>query len=443
MTLRGYFPLPPSKPRASPTNKLGFSSGDRRNRYGRPPPAVSQKVRMPRGTTKLLTHGTFEANSFDADQEARCSNVVSSSDFKDAIWPWWCRLQRDQSGTALKKDSYLLISCRIFKLLLGSRGIPDQKLLESAELDWQTEMLLVDPLATKISQRHFYRSMFQIADMWALSNDIDELCTFLGELFVKIQRTVGFHFPRSDKEDCFSIFSGNNRSTSSLKSFPSQFESLYMVEESNRWPDQQQGKTGFSFGLRRPIPLPDTSSFPGPTSYKPKYTSIASVDPKGSPGKHGAAFGCGPKSWTDSMAFASMAGHAGFLNPPYDIGWPTLRDDDGERPPLSFWRPTPIKPRRRTKSQKYYDQRNERRTTEVRAQSKARKLAKSFPRYKAISELKLHRQNKLHDTATLNKFADDTTNAELWAHDILADSEAQKLLLKIKKNPSFGVLPVS
>ena len=352
-------------------HKRVTSPGDHGSMYNnriRARPPETPKIRLPKGHLKPLEEGTFEAKHFDSDQQHRCRNAIQSAEFKDAVWPWWCRLKRDKSGTALTRDSYLLISCRIFKILLGPSKINDQKLVQAAELDWQIDMLMDDPTSEIMAQRQFYRSMFLIADVWASTNELDDLCAFLGVLYVQLQQTVGFHRSRRNSDENYGIY--DNHLQKSMSSVHSSLSVRSLVlpinhneNDSNRWPNVDRGRS-YSFGLRCPMPQADVSSYPGPNAYLPKFESISSpyAKGKGYPGAKGASFSGGPKSWTRSMAFAAMSGHAGILNPPHYSGWPTPRKDDTEMQPPSFWRPTSTKAPERTKTQKYYDNRVEEKT---------------------------------------------------------------------------------
>ena len=78
--------------------------------------------------------------------------------------------------------------------------------MQAAELDWQIDMLMDDPTSEIMAQRQFYRSMFVIADVWALTNELDDLCAFLGVLYVQLQQTVGFHRSRRNNDENYGIY---------------------------------------------------------------------------------------------------------------------------------------------------------------------------------------------------------------------------------------------
>jgi hypothetical protein len=227
----------------------------------------------------------------------------------------------------------------------------------------------------------------------------------------------------------------------------------------------------YSFGLRRPISASkDFETYPGPNQYKPIYTFLShGSNRKEQAGSHGASFGSGPKSFMNSMAFASIAGHVGFLNPPDPSGWPSPRredrdddyhasqnmfgsnssnkkgktfnfmdDDDDNSNDISFSN------NRKLQNIKKYHQQTKMpigspiKTGPFQKRGLSAKTRKAyFTEKRLMDELKELRKFKLKETPTLSKFSENTTDVEYWAKRELSNSFAKDILAKIKKNPNY------
>ena len=199
MSLRGYCPL--QKKRGSGKEASGATFVRKKNPFEKDRNVYARKIRMPRGSTRTIDEevDALEAESFDDSEMSHCIHVIQSTAFKDVVWPWWCRLQKDRSGTTATKDSYMSLSCNVLDYLVGSGEIPPEALEAASLLDWKVETEDEENMVVFMSQRLFSISMFRIAYLWSPTSDkIADLVQFLGELYVKINKRYGF-FPTSNE----------------------------------------------------------------------------------------------------------------------------------------------------------------------------------------------------------------------------------------------------
>ena len=199
MSLRGYCPL--QKKRGSGKEASGTTFVRKKNPFEKDRNVYARKIRMPRGSTRTIDEevDALEAESFDDSEMSHCVHIIQSTAFKDVIWPWWCRLQKDRSGTTATKDSYVSLSCNVLDYLVGPGEIPPEALEAASLLDWKVETEDGENMVVFMSQRLFSISMFRIAYLWSPTSDkIADLVQFLGELYVKINKRYGF-FPTSNE----------------------------------------------------------------------------------------------------------------------------------------------------------------------------------------------------------------------------------------------------
>ena len=246
MSLRGNCPIDNTKKKGKKESFLR-----RRNPFEKIRKVLSRKIRMPRGNTRIINNDTdpIEADNFDAYEETHASNIIQTIAFKDVTWPWWCRLQKDRSGTALTKESYVLISCRILDHIMGPGEVSLETIQAAAELDWKVEMEDETNDIFYMSQRTFLISMFKIAYIWSpTSDDLDDIVQFLGDLYIKIKKKYGFHSARNDtfSPTSSSVFS-HGSSLSNTRNSPTNIlnrkNNRSMEEESTvqRWPLKKDG----------------------------------------------------------------------------------------------------------------------------------------------------------------------------------------------------------
>jgi len=470
MSLRGHCPLETAD--SNKNDSKGKHGGHlrRRNPFDKVRKRISRKIRMPRGNTRLIDHSIspIEADNFDATEKVQRLNIIQTICFKDITWPWWCRLQKDRSGTSLRKESYVLLSCRILDYIMGTGEIAFEKLQAAAELDWNTEMEDDENKTYFMSQRLFLISMFKVAYLWSpTSDELDDIVQYLGDLYMKIKKNYGFQPIQQIQLNTASLFGGSstlsrtNGAKNMLSNMKNNPNNSIEDEESTvlRWPLEKDG-LAYSFGLRRPISASkDHETYPGPSQYNPQYHFLShGINKKHQPGSHGASFGSGPKSFMKSMAFASIAGHVGFLNPPDPSGWPSPRREEQQSKvdyPVQY---SSSSSNNRTfdllsddggnRHQKY-KMVNKHKHGEHAIESgpfqkrglSAKVKKRHFSEKRFMDELKEIRKIKLKETPTLSKFSENTTNVEFWARKELQDVDAQIMLEKIKRNPAFGLTP--
>ena len=213
MSLRGNCPLETgNRKKLAPKGNNGGGSR-RRNPFDKVRKRISRKIRMPRGNTRLIdaSISPIEADNFDATEAVQRVNIIQTICFKDITWPWWCRLQKDRSGTTLRKESYILLSCRILDHIMGTGEIAFEKLQAAAELDWNTEMEDDENKKHFMSQRLFLISMFKIAYLWSpTSDEVDDIVQYLGDLYMKIEKNYGFQPIQQIPLNTASLFGGSS-----------------------------------------------------------------------------------------------------------------------------------------------------------------------------------------------------------------------------------------